>query len=198
MKATKITTLLVVALALTMVGTGCRKKPVGVTDLKDRQYRVGDTGMTPGGTIDPGTGGIIGGLPGDGTPQDPKDFIKQGNYNVNSTALAAQTVRFDYDSSVIKASEQASVAAVAAYLNGNASVGLRIDGHCDERGTEGYNDSLGDRRALALREAVLALGVSADRVITQTFGENKPVAFGQDESSYAQNRRGEFMVLEPK
>lgn len=133
-----------------------------------------------------------------GIPQDPKEFIKQGNYNVNSSALAAHVVHFDYDSSVIKSSEKGNVQAAADYLNSNASVGLRIDGHCDERGTEGYNDSLGDRRALALRDAVIALGVSADRVITQTFGENKPVAVGQDESSYAQNRRGEFMVLEPK
>ena len=196
MKATKITTLLVIALALTMVGTGCRKKPVGVTDLKNKQYRVGDGDM-------PGGGRITEGQPttdttGFGIEQKPNEMIASGNYNVNSTALAAQTVHFDYDSSVIKSSEKGSVEVVAAYLKGNASVGLRIDGHCDERGTEGYNDSLGDRRALALRDAVLALGVSADRVITQTFGEHKPVAQGQDEASYRQNRRGEFMVLEPK
>lgn len=195
MKATKITTLLVIALALTMVGTGCRKGQVGITPIKDPKMIVRDDGIGNVPKINPTEDPTIREL---GTPQDPKEFIKQGNYNVNSSALAAHVVHFDYDSSVIKSSEKGNVQAAADYLNSNASVGLRIDGHCDERGTEGYNDSLGDRRALALRDAVIALGVSADRVITQTFGENKPVAVGQDESSYAQNRRGEFMVLEPK
>ncbi len=196
MKATKITTLLVIALALTMAGTGCRKKPVGVTDLKNKQYRVGDGEMPGGGRITDGQPTID--TTGFGTEQKPKDFIAAGNFNVNATALAAHIVHFDYDSSVIKSNEKGNVQAVADYLTSNASVGLRIEGHCDERGTEGYNDSLGDRRALALRDAVLALGVSADRVITLTFGERKPVAQGQDEASYRQNRRGEFMVLEPK
>jgi peptidoglycan-associated lipoprotein len=195
MKATKIIQLLAIALALTIVGTGCQKRPTGITPLKDRQTRLGDPGL--GGTYDPNLGGVLAD-PGFGTAQDPKQFIKDGNYNVNSSALAAHVVHFDYDSSVVKSSEQSHVRAVADYLKSNSSVGLRVDGHCDERGTEDYNNSLGERRALALRDAVIALGVEADRVITQTFGENKPVAFGQDESAYRQNRRGEFMVLEPK
>jgi peptidoglycan-associated lipoprotein len=197
MKATKLTYLLVIALAITMVGTGCRKKPTGVTPLKDRQTRLGDPGLSQGGQYNPGEGGVIGDT-GFGTTQDPRQFIKDGNYDIDSAALAAHIVHFDYDSSVIKSSEQGNVEAVASYLKANANVGLRIDGHCDERGTEDYNNSLGERRALALRDAVLGLGVEADRVITQTFGENKPVSVGQDESAYRQNRRGEFMVLNPK
>ncbi len=196
MKATKITTLLVIALAFTMVGTGCQKRPVRVTDIRKGQTQVGDGGLAEGGRISeipPVTGDT-----GFGTEQKPKDWIAAGDYNVNDGALKAHTVHFDYDSSVIKSNEKGNVQAVADYLTSNASVGLRIEGHCDERGTEGYNDALGDRRALALRDAVLALGVSADRVITLTFGERKPVAQGQDEASYRQNRRGEFMVLEPK
>lgn len=197
MKATKIASLLVIALAFTIVGTGCQKKPVRVTDIKDRQTRVGDSG-TPGGTpIDFGPGGVSG-IPGEGTPLNPKGWIASGDYTVDAGTLAAQTVHFDYDSSVVKSSEQGNVDAVVAHLKGNANVGLRIDGYCDERGTEGYNDALGDRRALALRDAVLALGVESDRVITQSFGEQNPVALGQDEAAYKQNRRGEFMILQPK
>jgi peptidoglycan-associated lipoprotein len=197
MKATKLTYLLVVALTITMVGAGCRKKPTGVTPLKDRQTRLGDPGMTQGGQYNPNEGGVIGDT-GFGTEQKPRDFIAAGNYDIDASALAAHIVHFDYDSSVIKSSEQGNVDAVASYLKANANIGLRIDGHCDERGTEDYNNSLGERRALALRDAVLGLGVEADRVITQTFGENKPVSVGQDESAYRQNRRGEFMVLHPK
>jgi len=197
MKATKLTYLLVIALALTMVGTGCRKKPTGITPLKDRTSVVRDGDPFGGITYNPGDGGVVGDT-GFGTVMNPKDFIASGNYNVNSSALASYVVRFDFDSSVVKSSEQGNVEAVANYLKANANVGLRVDGHCDERGTEDYNNSLGERRALALRDAVIGLGVEADRVITQTFGENKPVASGQDESAYSQNRRGEFMVLEPK
>lgn len=196
MKATKLTYLLVVALAITMVGAGCRKSQLGVTPINRRQTQLGDQGMTPGGQYNPGDGVI--GDTGFGTTMNPKGFIAAGNYDIDSAALAAHIVHFDYDSSVVKSSEQGNVEAVASYLKANSKVGLRVDGHCDERGTEDYNNSLGERRALALRDAVIGLGVEADRVITQTFGENKPVAFGQDESAYRQNRRGEFMVLLPK
>ncbi len=194
MKATKLTSLLVIALALTMVGTGCRKRPTDVTPINNRTtvVRPGDmTGLAP---LDSNAGAIGNEL---GIPMNPKDWIAAGNYTENAGALASYVVRFDFDSSVIKSSERGNVEAVAAYLKDNPGVGLRIDGHCDERGTEGYNDALGERRAAALREAVLALGVDADRVITQSFGERKPAALGSDEAAYAQNRRGEFVVLQP-
>ncbi len=197
MKATKLTYLLVVALALTMVGTGCRKKPVGVTDLKNKQYRMGDSGMTGGGTIDPGNGGVIGGLPGEGTPQSAK-FSNPDDFNQDRGTFAANTVHFEYDSSVVKSSEQSNLDAVAAYMKGNSNIGLLVEGHCDERGTEDYNNSLGERRSTALREALIGMGVNAENIITRSFGEYKPVSPGQDESAYKQNRRGEFVVLLPK
>jgi peptidoglycan-associated lipoprotein len=198
MKATKIVQLLVIALAITMVTAGCRKKPGAITPLKDRTTMVRDGDPGPGGIVDLGNGGLTTGDTGFGTEQNPRDFIASGNYTTDESALAANKVLFDFDSSVIRASEQGKVDAVASYLKSNPNVGLRVDGHCDERGTEDYNNALGERRALALRDAVIALGVEADRVITQTFGENKPVAVGQDESAYSQNRRGEFIVLLPK
>jgi peptidoglycan-associated lipoprotein len=199
MKATKIVQLLVIALAITMVTAGCRKKPGAITPLKDRTTMLRDGDPGDGGMIDLGNGGLTTGDTGFGTEQNPLPDIASGNYNTDESALAAYKVHFDFDSSVVRASEQGNVEAVASYLKANPNVlGLRVDGHCDERGTEDYNNALGERRALALRDAVIALGVEADRVITQTFGENKPIAVGQDESAYSQNRRGEFIVLLPK
>lgn len=197
MKATKLTYLLVLALALTMVGAGCKRKPVGVTDLKNKQYRVSDGDMTGGGTIDLGNGGVIGGLPGEGTPQSMK-FSNPDDFNQDRGTFAANTVHFEYDSSVVKSSEQANLDAVAAYMKGNSSIGLLVEGHCDERGTEDYNNSLGERRSTALRESLIGLGVNAENIITRSFGEYKPVSAGQDETAYKQNRRGEFVVLLPK
>jgi peptidoglycan-associated lipoprotein len=77
-------------------------------------------------------------------------------------------------------------------------VALLVEGHCDERGTEEYNRSLGERRALALREALASQGVSPMRVTTRSFGEDRPAVPGNNESAYRQNRRGEFVVLTPK
>lgn len=197
MKATKLTYLLVIALALTMVGAGCKRKPVGVTDLKNKQYRVGEGNMSQGGTIDPGNGGVIGGTPGEGTPQSTK-FSSPDDFNQDRGTFAANTVHFEYDSSVVKSSEQQNLEAVAAYMKGNSSIGILVEGHCDERGTEDYNNSLGERRATALRDALISMGVNSEHVITRSFGEYKPVSPGQDETAYKQNRRGEFVVLTPK
>lgn len=196
MKATKITYLLVIALALTMVGTGCRKKTVGITDIKNRQARVSDSGMTPGGTVSDLPPVNDGGIPG-GIPQSTK-FSNPDDYNQDRATFAANKVHFEYDSSVVKSSERVHLEAVAAYMTGNPSVGLLVEGHCDERGTEDYNNSLGERRSTALRDALIAMGVNPEHIITRSYGEYKPVATGQDESSYKQNRRGEFVVLTQK
>ena len=119
------------------------------------------------------------------------------NMTPDRDALAAYTVYFDYDSSVVKASEKGKVADVAASLNGDMANKLRIEGYCDERGTEGYNLALGERRALALREALVADGVSPDRIQTISYGEEHPVDPGHDEAAWARNRRGEFILLRP-
>jgi peptidoglycan-associated lipoprotein len=195
MKAIKFSSLLVAVLALLVAATGCQKKPVGVTQIPGRGYKVGDAPpQPPGGTIGDQPPGEI----PIATPMNPKTWIKDGQYTDNAAELAVYKVHFDYDSSVIRSSERANVDAVAAYMKSNAGLGLRIDGHCDERGTEEYNRSLGERRALALREALIAEGVEADLVITQSFGEDKPEVPGHDESAWSKNRRGEFVVLHPK
>ena len=80
------------------------------------------------------------------------------------------TVYFEYDKSAIKSSELAKIAAVAEHLKSHADASLAVEGHCDERGTEEYNRSLSERRALSIRESLVNLGVAADRVTTEAFG----------------------------
>jgi peptidoglycan-associated lipoprotein len=192
MKAIKFTSLLIVALALTIGATGCKKKPVGVTPIPGTGTQIRDGEMPPikdGGTISEGE------RPFGGGPMSP---INPDDFNQDRATLAVHTVRFDYDSSVVKSSEKGNVEAVAAYMKGNAGVFLLIEGHCDERGTEEYNRSLGERRALALREALVANGVDGMKVTTRTFGEDRAAAMGHDEAAWSQNRRGEFVVLHPK
>ena len=113
-------------------------------------------------------------------------------------ALAHNTVLFAYDSAAIAAKEMAKVKEVGILLRAKPANKVVVDGHCDERGTEEYNRSLGERRALKVREQLMKEGISADRIYTRTFGKDKPAANGHDDSSWAQNRRGEFIMLVPK
>ena len=115
----------------------------------------------------------------------------------NREQFKANTVYFDYDKSAVKADGKANVQAVASYLKVHSDNKVAIEGHCDERGTEEYNRSLGERRALSARDALIALGIGADRVVTRSFGEDKPAELGHDEAAWGKNRRGEFILLTP-
>jgi peptidoglycan-associated lipoprotein len=193
MKAMKFTSLLIVALALTIGATGCKRKPVGVTPIPGTGTRVTDSGMRG---IDDGN--TIRSTDPLDNPLNP-NLQNIDNYNQDRAALAVNTVRFDFDSSVVRSSEKANVEAVANYMkSAPGGVALLVEGHTDERGTEEYNRALGERRALALREELVANGVDGMKVTTRTFGEDRPVASGHDESAWSQNRRGEFVVLHPK
>lgn len=193
----KLTYLLAAVLALTLAGTGCQKRPTGVTPINKRDIvvRPGE-GMTELPPVNSGETGLGSKDIGGGAQSETYNNLE--NFNQDRSTLGANTVHFDYDSSVVKGSEKGNLDAVANYMKSNGSVGLLVEGHCDERGTEDYNNSLGERRATALREALINLGVDAGHVVTRSYGEYKPVAQGHDESAYHQNRRGEFVVLHPK
>jgi peptidoglycan-associated lipoprotein len=74
---------------------------------------------------------------------------------------------------------------------------VEVDGHCDERGTEEYNRALGERRALALREELISLGVDPNRIDTVSYGKDRPAETGHDEAAWRKNRRGEFLLETP-
>ena len=89
------------------------------------------------------------------------------------------------------------VALVARYLQAQTGFYLLIEGHCDERGTEQYNLSLGQRRAQSVRDTLMKFGINPERVQTISFGEKVPVIESNDKVSYQENRRGEFVVYRP-
>ncbi len=113
-------------------------------------------------------------------------------------ALAAYTVHFKFDSAVVQDKEQANVASVGQALTADVNAKLLIEGNCDERGTEEYNRALGERRALALREALAKTGIDPMRIRTISYGKDKPVDPGHDEAAWAKNRRGDFVLCHPK
>jgi peptidoglycan-associated lipoprotein len=198
MKMNQIVFPLVLALAVTLATTGCKHAPVKVTPIPGSPAGPvgGDNNastLPPGNPMDnnPNVNNLSGSMPTtaldtfDGMVKDP-------------AALAAYTVHFAFDSAVIKQSEDASISAVASALSANMNDKLLIEGNCDERGTEEYNRALGERRALAAREALAKAGVGPDRIRTISYGKDKPADPGHDEAAWSKNRRDDFILLHPK
>jgi peptidoglycan-associated lipoprotein len=104
------------------------------------------------------------------------------------------TVLFDLDQHSVRTDAQATLQKQAAWLKQYPSVRLMVEGHCDERGTREYNLALGDRRAYAVKEFLVSLGVDAARLQTKSYGKERPVCAEADESCWQQNRRG-FSVI---
>ncbi|HEU5122515.1 MAG TPA: OmpA family protein [Verrucomicrobiae bacterium] len=200
MKLTKCASLLAIGLVLSLAATGCKSKKNDVTPLRpggevptisgrgdlDQAGRFGMTDNNGG----VGSNALPGG--GDAATFDP-DQMDQ-----DRSAFALQTVYFGYDSSSISSSEQSKIEVIASALQADPSAKLLIEGNCDERGTEEYNRSLGERRALAAREALAALGIDPARVATRSYGEDRPADEGHDQAAWSRNRRDEFVLLHPR
>ena len=176
-------TVLMVLLALAMVGsTGCikkKKKAIDATAPFGDQVIVG---YNPDGT------------PIYGSAADAAALA--GRTDAEIAAGQFEAVRFDYDSPALNPSEQGKIDAVVSYLQANPTHGVIVEGHCDERGSNEYNLALGERRSLAVRAAMISAGIDGARVQTRSYGEERPVAFGHDESSWQLNRRAEFVVTQ--
>jgi peptidoglycan-associated lipoprotein len=194
MNAFKFSSLLALSVALSLAATGCKHKPPPIT-----HFGGPNEGLTGNGTPDLNNGNTLGngGGPvqmggGDLATFNPDDYAQ------DRSAFAADTVYFDYDSSAIKGSEQSKLSSIASALKSDAAAKLLIEGNCDERGTEEYNRSLGERRALAAREALANQGVEPGRVATRSYGEDRPADPGHTASAWEKNRRDEFVLLHAK
>jgi len=111
--------------------------------------------------------------------------------------LAKRTIYFDFDNSEIKGEGTDIVAAHAKYLANHASARIRLEGNTDERGSREYNIGLGERRAQAVRRALLLQGASDGQISTVSYGEERPASAGHDEAAWAKNRRVEIVYLTP-
>lgn len=109
-------------------------------------------------------------------------------------AGALQTVYFDFNSSVLRSDTRSALESNASFLKENPSVKVIVEGHCDERGSVQYNIALGEKRAKSIKRFLTSMGVESSRVETATYGKERPVAFGHDESAWSQNRRGNFVI----
>jgi peptidoglycan-associated lipoprotein len=212
MKSASVLKFFATALMLALIGIGCQKKPhTGITHIPGQRTPPPDSSIPSGlmagqRTPDPGVR-----LPTDADPSamaitaNPDGTFPFGderesrdNFWVDRDIFAEETLYFAFDRSEINPAERPKIERVATYLRSNPEYQLEIEGHCDERGTAEYNRALGERRALAVREALIAMGIAPERIGTISFGEDKPAVLGFDEWAYSQNRRAEFVLLRPR
>ncbi|USI73310.1 peptidoglycan-associated lipoprotein Pal [Sphingomonas morindae] len=175
MKIARSASLLTIAAALAVAGCA-KKKPAELPPPPPPAPSASDNGAGSGA----GTGVGTGVLPG-----SRAEFLQQAG---------TDTVHFGTDSSDVDSEAQGILAAQARWLVAHPSVRVTLEGHCDERGTREYNLALGERRANSAKNALVAAGVSADRINVISYGKERPVATGSDEASWAQNRRAVTVV----
>jgi peptidoglycan-associated lipoprotein len=175
-KMTIKTAAVVVALAaLTAAGCTRREQPAPVTPDPGPSQPTNPTNPTnPTGPV---TGGPI-------TPGSVQDF----------TINIGDRVYFDFDSYSIRSDASRILAAQAGWLARYPQVQVRIEGNADERGTREYNLALGARRAEAVRSFLIANGIPASRIDTISYGKERPIAFGSNEESWAQNRNAHTTI----
>ena len=199
--------------ALAFAVTGCRYDDAGSDDLTDSGTTVTDVSTNDDGSMNAGkdidtenAGGAnatdvanananaeemdVSGVTGVPFDQDP-------NYT-RCTDVDFAPVYFGFDASQLAPAELAKIEAVAKHLQEKPNRVVIIEGNCDERGSNEYNLSLGELRAIAIRDYLVSLGIDAQRIQSKSYGEEKPAVTGHDEGAWSKNRRGEFAVFQHK
>ena len=120
----------------------------------------------------------------------------EGAFSEARTSGPLLPVYFDFDSSKIRRDQVERIEHNGDYLRENQQVQLRIEGNCDSRGSKEYNLALGERRAQSAKTYLINLGISRNRLSTVSWGAEKPLTYGQDEHSWVQNRRNDFVIVQ--
>jgi len=139
----------------------------------------------PGGSPNTGGGGPAGGV-------GSRNIVPGSQQDLAATA--GDRVFFAFDRSDISPEAREILARQADWLRRYPNVTVTIEGHCDERGTREYNLALGERRAQAAKNVLVASGIPAARISTISYGKERPAVVGSDEEAYAQNRRAVTVV----
>ena len=171
---------------------GCAKKKTAADDematTEERAPQPGDPGYEK--IYEESMAGKQESLDTQAAPMEKENDFLEGR-----TSSALLPVYFDFDKSNIREDQRARIEKNADYLKQNKAYRVRVEGNCDERGTNEYNMALGERRSINAKRYMVNLGVHKDRIHTISYGEEKPLLHGHDELSWAQNRRDDFVLV---
>jgi len=192
MKKSVLTGLIALAVvcAFSMTMVSCAKKQVRVSGAVEPAQQEGAVTKAPAGgaaaTTDKG--------------YDAREAARQKKLReLEKSQLIAdfesRNIYFDFDKSELKPESKAVLKEKAEFMTVFTEYALRVDGHCDERGTVEYNLALGERRAHAAKQYMMDLGISAHRISTVSYGEERPANPGHGDEAWAENRRDEFSLI---
>jgi len=200
MKRSAFLNLIIVTVAISIGAVGCSRGPKGLTPIPGQAGYGGPVGTGLGGNgfddVTPVTGDDLPG--GGGIGASDRDRATMINSIPDPSFFSANTVHFDFDSSTVRPGDVGKIEEVANHLRSSPKESVLIEGHCDERGTEEYNRSLGERRAQSVREMLVKQGIDSASVFTVSYGEDVPAVDGHNEAAWSANRRGVFVLLRPK
>lgn len=186
MQKTTITRLVVMLFALTLLASGCAKKPVAEqSSMTEQPAQVEMQQQQPAAVAE----------------QNVTDTAAS-TYDAAAAALAAERaaasglerIHFDFDQYVLTDAAKATLVNNAGLLRAAPAIKVLIEGHCDERGSDEYNLALGEKRALATKNFLVSLGVAAERMSIISYGEEMPLDPAHTKEAWAQNRRSDFKV----
>lgn len=130
------------------------------------------------------------------TPQVKEDKVwaDVAEREAAETVLIKENIHFAVNSSALSDQAQQILLSKAEYLRTNPDITITVEGHCDDRGSDEYNMALGERRAESVKMFLTDLGIATNRLNIVSYGEERPIATGQDEASWARNRRAQFVI----
>ena len=126
--------------------------------------------------------------------QEERLIVEGSAREVTENAVVSESVHFAFDSALLSEQAQQILISKADYLRTHSEVIVTVEGHCDERGTDAYNIALGERRAESVKNFLVDMGIRTNRLKTVSYGEERPIALGQNESSWTKNRRAQLVV----
>lgn len=170
LKVLSLVTVLATSLALS-VSCAKKKKPETGTPIGGTEGQALDSNIASDSLAMAGTGSDSGKIPG------------------------LSSVNFEYDSSTLTTDSRRLLAENAEWIKTNANTTVQVEGHCDSRGSVEYNLALGERRAKSVKNYLVSLGIDSKRLTIISYGEEKPIASGDNEDAYAKNRRANFVPL---
>ena len=184
------TILAVFAVALAVATTGCKY---------DKSGKGAGGDAATGSDISGAGSDINGSEAGAGAESGSIASASEGKFEdlyTRCTDVDFTPVYFGFDSTVVPQGELGKIDAVAQHLTQKTDRVVVVEGNCDERGSSEYNMTLGENRAIIIRNYLVQNGIAADRIQTRSYGAEKPAVDGHDESAWAKNRRGEFAIFQ--